>query len=112
MPNHPNRSKSIEASIRRMIERNQVGRVEIVTQDGKRFTATAYPVSHHPIIAKRRNEGFQKLADKLGRSLTIAEAQSVVDATIEEPLYRKIGAESIEAAVAGLAEALRLQEAQ
>lgn len=94
--------RSIESLIRRLIQRKQLARIEIVTRDGVNFTAIAYPAPWHPIIAERRRAGFVRATEAVGRSLTIAEAQAVEDKAREDSLARANG-KSIEQAVSLLA---------
>jgi hypothetical protein len=67
---------SIESTIRRLIARHALDRIEIVSRDGKRFTAIAYPAAWSPVVAARRQAGF----DTLGKTeVTFQEAREISD---------------------------------
>lgn len=89
-------------SMKRLIECHQIERIAIVTHDGVRFTASAYPAPHHPIIAERRQRMFQA-AGKADFSLKEAEEISLKAGA--EAICGGTG-DSIDAAVAALAKAL------
>jgi len=77
---------TIETTIRRLIERSQVARVEITSRDGKTYTATAYPASWHPIIKQRREAAFAAKPE-----WTIPEATEVENNARDQPLCQGSG---------------------
>lgn len=88
---------AIETAIRRLMDRQQLARVDITSLDGKRFVAIAYPTSYHPAINERR------LASFAGKTnLTIADAQAIENEVQSRPLATS-AAETIESAITGLA---------
>lgn len=92
-------SQSDEGIIRRLIERQALDRIEIVSSDGKTFTAIAYPAGWHRAVAMRRKAAF----NAAGKSeFSITEAQAIADKAVSDALCRA-SALTIARAIADLA---------
>lgn len=83
-----------ERVVRRMI--HHVARIELTTRDGKRYIASAYPLSWSPIVEATRNRLFTE-ATADGHELTMAAATALADKAVETPFARTEGATIYEA---------------
>jgi hypothetical protein len=91
---------TIERRIARLIQRFQLDRIELITNDGKRFTAIAYPVPWGAVVNARRAAAFTGKGD-----MTLAEATRISDKAASDALCRA-SAETVLLAIGALADAL------
>lgn len=78
---------SVEKTIARLFTRYDLAKIELLTQNGKKFTARAIPSSSSKIVSDRTQLAFTDAARKRGStSFSAAEADEIRRRCLEEPL--------------------------